>query len=86
MRPWLAVSCLLLCAHAIADDAIASGWQRFENGAFIAYSNADTDDALEVLEEFETIRSAALRIPRFFVPTDRPKTLLLSRRSRLLTQ
>lgn len=61
----------LLPSLALAD------WVRYENKDFIAYSNAPAPSVVEVLYELEYIRAAAEQTPAFFIPEDRPKTLLI---------
>ena len=60
-----------------ASSQHLAGWMRFDNESFIAYSNAPRKEALEVLEELEYIRAAALQTPSFFIPEAGPRTLVI---------
>ena len=59
------------------SGAVAADWWKYENESFIAFSNAAGDDVRDVLFELEYIRAAAVQVPAFVIPADRPKTLVI---------
>jgi hypothetical protein len=63
-----------LSAAALADDV---PWRQYENGNFVAYSNASESNVAIILESLEEFRSAAFQIPSFVIPAGRPKTLVI---------
>lgn len=60
-----------------ANDAEATGWFRYENDYFVAYSNAGNWLARKILEDLEYFRAAALRVPNIDMPRYAEKTLVI---------
>ena len=67
----------LSIATAKSAELDASGWSRYENDFFIAYSNASNRQARKILEDLEYFRAAALRVPDIEMPRYADKTLVL---------
>ena len=69
--------CVLGFSHAFAQETEESGWFRYENDFFVAYSNATNRQARKILEDLEYFRAAALRVPDIEMPRYTDKTLVV---------
>jgi hypothetical protein len=77
MATIVATSSLLAATAARADTLDSSGWFRYENEYFVAYSNAGNWQARKILEDLEYFRAAALRVPDIEMPHYADKTLVV---------
>ena len=75
LRTMLVTFCSLMWITSLSADA--QHWTRYENDYFVAYSNADVDQAERILEALEQFRAAAFQIPSFVIPGGRPKTQVI---------
>ena len=73
----LAALALIAGEDARAGSLEATGWNRYENDYFIAYSNAGNWQARKILEDLEYFRAAALRVPDVDMPRYFDKTLVV---------
>lgn len=75
---WFLAACLILnTTQANSQEPESSGWYRYDNDYFIAYSNASNRQARKILEDLEYFRAAALRVPDIEMPRYADKTLVL---------
>lgn len=77
MRALLCSLTVVACLYCPATDAADSPWRRFENSSFIAYSNGSDEHVANILEALEQFQAAAMQIPSFVIPANRPKTMVI---------
>jgi len=72
---------ILIIPYPSSVFAKEASWQKYENGHFVAYSNASEKKARDLLQDLERFRGAVLQVSNIAIPESAPKTIVLITRS-----